>query len=90
MLMLFEMEFLYFFILSIFIQFTDANLSKRFEYKHSFKGPHLVQKDRTVPFWTYVGNAIASDDFVRLAPSLKSQRGLIWNKLPVEFPQLGS
>lgn len=31
-------------------------LNKRFEYKHSFKGPHLVQKDRTVPFWTYVGS----------------------------------
>jgi len=61
--MLFEMEFLYFFILSIFIQFTDANLSKRFEYKHSFKGPHLVQKDRTVPFWTYVGSKLNLKQF---------------------------
>ncbi|XP_067940041.1 protein ERGIC-53-like [Watersipora subatra] len=67
------------------LSFSQATLSKRFEYKYSFKGPHLVQKDRTVPFWTYIGNAIASDDFVRLAPSLKSQRGLIWNKIETSF-----
>lgn len=38
------------------IQTSRAELLKRFEYKHSFKGPHLVQKDRSVPFWTYIGS----------------------------------
>ena len=28
---------------------------KKFEYKYSFKGPHLIQKDETVPFWQYGG-----------------------------------
>lgn len=37
---------------------------KRFEYKYSFKGPYLAQKDGTVPFWEYVGNAIASEEMV--------------------------
>jgi len=33
-----------------------ADLPKiRFEYKYSFKGPHLVQKDHSVPFWEYQG-----------------------------------
>ena len=28
---------------------------KRFEYKLSFKGPHLVQRDGTIPFWDHGG-----------------------------------
>lgn len=29
---------------------------RRFEYKYSFKGPHLVQSDGTVPFWAHAGS----------------------------------
>jgi hypothetical protein len=41
--------------------FTDPSvlnpqLTKRFEYKLSFKGPHLAFKDGTVPFWTFGGS----------------------------------
>lgn len=41
--------------------YTDPSLSnpqlvKRFEYKLSFKGPHLAFKDGTVPFWTFGGS----------------------------------
>ncbi len=41
--------------------FTDPSvlnpqLVKRFEYKLSFKGPHLAFKDGTVPFWTFGGS----------------------------------
>lgn len=33
-----------------------AELPKaRFEYKLSFKGPHLVQRDNSIPFWEYSG-----------------------------------
>ena len=28
----------------------------RFEYKMSFKGPHLIQKDGAIPFWTHSGS----------------------------------
>ena len=28
----------------------------RFEYKMSFKGPHLIQKDGTIPFWSHGGS----------------------------------
>ena len=28
---------------------------KKFEYKLSFKGPHLVQRDGTIPFWEHGG-----------------------------------
>lgn len=58
---------------------------KRFEYKYSFKGPYLAQKDGTVPFWTYDGNAIASEDMVRITPSLRSKKGSVWTKLKTNF-----
>jgi mannose-binding lectin 1 len=35
---------------------TNPQLVKRFEYKLSFKGPHLAFKDGTVPFWTFGGS----------------------------------
>ncbi|CAF3575516.1 unnamed protein product [Adineta steineri] len=65
--------------------FTDPTilnpqLTKRFEYKLSFKGPHLAFKDGTVPFWSFGGSAIASDDQVRVTPSIRSQKGWIWTK----------
>ena len=28
----------------------------KFQYKHSFKGPHLVNKEGTIPFWTHGGS----------------------------------
>ncbi|XP_021951686.1 protein ERGIC-53 [Folsomia candida] len=58
---------------------------RRFEYKYSFKPPYLSQKDGTVPFWEHSGNAIASEENLRITPSLKSQKGMIWSKLPTAF-----
>ena len=31
---------------------------RRFEYKYSFKGPHIVQKDNSIPFWDYGGSKL--------------------------------
>ncbi|KAI5096302.1 protein ERGIC-53, partial [Silurus meridionalis] len=58
---------------------------RRFEYKHSFKGPHLTQSDGMIPFWVHTGNAIPSADQVRITPSLRSQKGSVWTKTPVNF-----
>ena len=57
----------------------------RFEYKFSFKPPYLAQKDGSVPFWSYDGNAIASAENVRVTPSLRSQKGRIWSKEMTNF-----
>uniref|UniRef100_A0A7N6APL0 L-type lectin-like domain-containing protein n=1 Tax=Anabas testudineus TaxID=64144 RepID=A0A7N6APL0_ANATE len=58
---------------------------RRFEYKYSFKGPHLAQTDGSIPFWIHTGNAIPSADQVRITPSLRSQRGSVWTKNKVRF-----
>ena len=42
---------------------TNPQLMKRFEYKLSFKGPHLAFKDGTVPFWKFDGSEL--DRFIR-------------------------
>ncbi|ALC43458.1 ergic53 [Drosophila busckii] len=62
-----------------------VGVHRRFEYKYSFKPPYLAQKDGTVPFWEYGGNAIASAESVRVAPSLRSQKGAIWTKSQTSF-----
>ncbi|XP_052813615.1 protein ERGIC-53-like isoform X2 [Mya arenaria] len=77
---------LHVFLLFSAILCVFAELPKiRFEYKYSFKGPHLVQKDRTVPFWEYNGDAIASDDNIRITPSLRSKKGSVWTKTPANY-----
>ncbi|KAJ8869065.1 hypothetical protein PR048_030626 [Dryococelus australis] len=76
------------FIISVCSIFGEIPL-RRFEYKYSFKPPYLAQRDGSVPFWEYGGSkfntfllilyqmayAIASAENVRIAPSLKSQKG---------------
>ena len=35
---------------------NDGRRHTRFEYKLSFKGPHLVNKQGNVPFWKHYGS----------------------------------
>jgi lectin, mannose-binding 1 len=58
--------------------FVPPEITRRFEYKLSFKGPHLVFKDGTIPFWTHSGSTIPSNDQIRITPSIRSQKGSIW------------
>ena len=37
-----------------------ATLKQKFEYKHSFKGPNLVNNLGEVPFWNYGGSKCIS------------------------------
>uniref|UniRef100_U5EV65 Putative mannose lectin ergic-53 involved in glycoprotein traffic n=1 Tax=Corethrella appendiculata TaxID=1370023 RepID=U5EV65_9DIPT len=81
--------FLLFILIAIYLINVNAQnnhlVHRRFEYKYSFKPPYLAQKDGTVPFWEYGGNAIASAESVRVAPSLRSQKGAIWTKQKTVF-----
>ena len=103
-----------FLVLAPLIIIADGNdRHVKFEYKFSFKGPHLVNKDGSIPFWSHGGSkwihvvrqrccprkysaptwmvsiyflfkraddlfssgAIASDEQVRITPSLKDKKG---------------
>nr|WBW70088.1 venom protein [Lampona murina] len=75
---------LFFLIIQILSVISELPHHK-FEYKYSFKGPYLAQKDGTVPFWEHFGNAIASEEMVRITPSLRSKKGSIWTKNKTTF-----
>ncbi|XP_051170674.1 protein ERGIC-53 [Leptopilina boulardi] len=77
--------FVIFLLFFVFSEILADQIHRRFEYKYSFKPTYLAQKDGSVPFWEYGGNAIASSDSVRVAPSLRSQKGAIWTKKPTNF-----
>lgn len=38
-----------------------ATLKQKFEYKHSFKGPNLVNNLGEIPFWNYGGSKCANN-----------------------------
>ncbi|XP_075218847.1 lectin, mannose binding protein ergic53 [Lycorma delicatula] len=81
-----EVRWLSYFIVLIQIYLSHCSVPhRRFEYKYSFKPPYLAQKDGSVPFWEYGGNAIASSENVRIAPSMRSQKGAIWTKSKTSF-----
>lgn len=47
----------------------SANPHRRFEYKLSFKGPHLVQRDGSIPFWEHGGRKYEKvNHMVRILP----------------------
>lgn len=58
---------------------------RRFEYKFSFKGPHLSLPNGAVPFWDHYGDAIPGNEEVRLVPSLRSKSGSMWTKYNASF-----
>ena len=43
---------------------NSQEIRRRFEYKLSFKGPYLVVRDGTVPFWDHFGRKMILYDFM--------------------------
>ena len=78
------MHFLHHFACFSLLALGESAYSK-FEYKFGFKSPHIALKDNSIPFWEIGGHAIASNEQVRLAPSLKSRKGRLWSRNPVNF-----
>ncbi|XP_072003996.1 protein ERGIC-53-like isoform X2 [Engystomops pustulosus] len=64
----------------------DVPAHQRFEYKYSFKGPHVTLPDGTIPFWETYGDAISGPDEVRLVSSLKHLKGSMWTTNNSSFP----
>ncbi|XP_062619727.1 protein ERGIC-53-like, partial [Saccostrea cucullata] len=58
-----------------------------FEYKYSFKGPHLTLENKSIPFWDYGGDAITGDDYIILTSYRRSMRGWVWSTLKTSFNQ---
>lgn len=58
---------------------SDEPPHRRFEYKYSFKGPHLAQSDGSIPFWIHSGSKFGSScQHHRPAAPLERQTAFIW------------
>ena len=44
------------FLTSLSLASVTSERHVKFQYKHSFKGPHLVNKDGAIPFWNHGGS----------------------------------
>ncbi|XP_069812535.1 protein ERGIC-53-like [Dendropsophus ebraccatus] len=74
------------FLLPPCFQAEDVPAHRRFEYKYSFKGPHITLPDGSIPFWERYGDAIPGPDEVRLVSSLKNHKGSMWTNSSSSFP----
>lgn len=55
---------------------------------HSLHPPHLrnaVGAD-DIPYWSYSGATVVTDDYVRLTPDRQSTIGMMWNLQPLDLP----
>jgi len=71
--------------LRIIVNADEPELRRRFDYKRSLRKPFFVNGN--LPHFQVHGDVLPSQDYLRLAPSVQSQRGSIWSDLPVPFPQ---
>ncbi|XP_011405140.1 PREDICTED: protein ERGIC-53-like [Amphimedon queenslandica] len=66
----------------------DFELLKRskqkFMFKHSFKPPMIVNAKGQIPFWDHGGDALPTDEQVRVCPSIQDRKGWAWNKYMFE------
>lgn len=44
-----------------------------------------MQPDHTIPFWDMLGDTVAGDEQVRIVPSIRDKKGLLWSKYPFSF-----
>ncbi|TPX45516.1 hypothetical protein CcCBS67573_g10364 [Chytriomyces confervae] len=62
-----------------------GQIDRRYDFTQSFKKPFFIfpdSSDKKVPFFTYSGDTMASNDNIRLTPSLPMHSGSIWADEP--------
>jgi len=69
-------------------QEEQKELRTRHQYKLSFKRPYYYYNDTNIiPNWEYHGNAIPSDDMIRLVPSVPNRFGSIWSLISNQYDE---
>ncbi|KAI8840701.1 legume-like lectin family-domain-containing protein [Chytriomyces cf. hyalinus JEL632] len=62
-----------------------GQIDRRYDFTQSFKKPFFIfpdSSDKKVPFFTHSGDTMASNDNIRLTPSLPMHSGSIWADEP--------
>ena len=75
------------------------NIQQKFEFQNSFKPPTLINAKGEIPFWERAGgrtvdmknsiinvvtDALATEEQVRICPSMQDRYGYLWNKVQYE------
>eukprot|EP00818_Percolomonas_sp_WS_P001147 CAMPEP_0117451556 /NCGR_PEP_ID=MMETSP0759-20121206/9074_1 /TAXON_ID=63605 /ORGANISM="Percolomonas cosmopolitus, Strain WS" /LENGTH=526 /DNA_ID=CAMNT_0005244171 /DNA_START=40 /DNA_END=1617 /DNA_ORIENTATION=+ len=77
--------FSFFFHISNGMPVQDHNLQRGPILKaHTFQPPYLFGMSSSIPHFEYGGSAVATENFVRLVPAVKSRVGWMWNLDPLE------
>uniref|UniRef100_A0A7S1V6Y2 L-type lectin-like domain-containing protein n=1 Tax=Sexangularia sp. CB-2014 TaxID=1486929 RepID=A0A7S1V6Y2_9EUKA len=64
-------------LLSLFsLAFTQDGT---FQYQNSFKNPFFLVRGTELPYWSYGGSTVISEDTVRLTPAANGKAGWMWN-----------
>jgi len=55
---------------------------------HSLHPPHLRNSvsAEDIPFWSYSGATVVTDNYIRLTPDKQSSIGMLWNTEPLDLP----
>lgn len=53
---------------------------RKFEFKYSFKPPFVVNSKGEIPFWSHGGDALPTENQIRVCPSIQDRRGWVWTK----------
>eukprot|EP00123_Amoebidium_parasiticum_P007917 comp18457_c0_seq1/m.19751 comp18457_c0_seq1/g.19751 ORF comp18457_c0_seq1/g.19751 comp18457_c0_seq1/m.19751 type:complete len:476 (-) comp18457_c0_seq1:88-1515(-) len=64
---------------------VGPNERRRFEFKHSLRGPFSLYQKNQLSFWRVGGSALVNENDVRVVPSAQNRRGYVWNVFPVNF-----
>lgn len=60
----------------------------KYDYRRSFKKPYFLPTtdgEDKIPHFNVLGDVILSTDYIRLAASVRSQRGAVWSQLPTDY-----
>ncbi|KAG5461982.1 MAG: legume-like lectin family-domain-containing protein, partial [Olpidium bornovanus] len=64
---------------------TQQRPHRRHDYRLTFKQPYYF--NNSIPFFETFGNAIPSEEYIRLAASVPGLKGSIWAKDPNKHPE---
>lgn len=56
----------------------------QFHSKNSLVKPFFAGDGISIPHWDFIGNAVVTDDYVRLTPDRQAKKGALWNQIPFQ------
>jgi mannose-binding lectin 1 len=66
--------------------FDETQWVPVYQYRNSFRTTSFNVRGSAVPYWTFGGDAVVTEDFVRLTGTEKSRKGYLWNTMAVTYP----